>query len=68
MKLSTTAIQKRGKQTLTEKNSSMRSESKFDLVWNHADDNVVPCQLSYIKYTKDLKSVEHLSPQKDQKL
>ena len=50
------------------KNSSTRSESEFDLVWNHADDNPVSCQLSYIKYGKDFKSIEHLSPQKDMKL
>lgn len=69
MKLSTKGIQKSGKQTLMEKkNSSTRSESEFDLVWNHADDNPVSCQLSYIKYGKDFKSIEHLSPQKDMKL
>ena len=55
IKLSTKGIQKSENQTLMEKNSSMRSESEFGLVWNHANDNVVPCQLSYIKYTKDFK-------------
>lgn len=33
----------------------MRSESEFDLDWNHAEDDFVPCQRRYIKYIKEFK-------------
>ena len=46
---------KKRKVHINGKKSSMRSESEFDLVWNHADDNAVSCQLPYIKYIKDFK-------------